>query len=113
MNSRKESNIPFVGLHAHSVAGSPFDVFGYPPEHMDFAYENGMDASLLLTMEHERLSVAGSPRKEDEEGWQRVQTYFLEAYFILLLRSGRKSMKKSRTPPRRSLTMRRTTLVLL
>ena len=44
MNSRTESSIPFVGLHAHSVAGSPFDALGYPPDHMNFAYENGMDA---------------------------------------------------------------------
>ena len=36
--------IPFVGLHAHSVAGSIFDAIGYPQEHMAFAYENGMDA---------------------------------------------------------------------
>ncbi len=41
------SNIPFVGLHAHSVAGSIFDALGYPNEHMDFAYENGMDALAL------------------------------------------------------------------
>ena len=40
-------NIPFVGLHAHSVAGSPFDALGYPQEHMDFAYGNGMDALAL------------------------------------------------------------------
>ena len=25
----------------------PFDALGYPPEHMDFAYENGMDALAL------------------------------------------------------------------
>ena len=47
MQSRNESTIPFVGLHAHSVAGSPFDALGYPQEHMDFAYENGMDALAL------------------------------------------------------------------
>ena len=47
MQSRKESLIPFVGLHAHSVAGSPFDALGYPQEHMDFAYQNGMDALAL------------------------------------------------------------------
>ncbi len=47
MNSRTKSNIPFVGLHAHSVAGSPFDALGYPPDHMDFAYNNGMDALAL------------------------------------------------------------------
>ena len=39
--------IPFVGLHAHSVAGSIFDALGYPQEHMDFAYENGTDALAL------------------------------------------------------------------
>ena len=44
---RKESNLPFVGLHAHSVAGSVFDGFGFPQEHMDFAYENGMNALAL------------------------------------------------------------------
>ena len=47
MNSRTKTSIPFVGLHAHSVAGSPFDALGYPPEHMDFAYDNGMDALAL------------------------------------------------------------------
>ncbi len=41
MNS---DNLPFVGLHAHSVAGSPFDALGYPPEHMDFAMK--MDVML-------------------------------------------------------------------
>ena len=44
---RMKSSVPFVGLHAHSVAGSPFDGFGYPDEHMDFAYENGCDALAL------------------------------------------------------------------
>jgi hypothetical protein len=29
-HSRKASKIPFVGLHAHSVAGSIFDAIGYP-----------------------------------------------------------------------------------
>ena len=42
-----KSHIPFVGLHAHSVAGSPFDALGYPPEHMDYAYENGSTALAL------------------------------------------------------------------
>ena len=43
----KKSNIPFVGLHAHSVAGSPFDALGYPQDHMDYAYENGCEALAL------------------------------------------------------------------
>ena len=40
-------NIPFVGLHAHSVAGSIFDAMGYPNQHIDFAISNGMDALAL------------------------------------------------------------------
>ena len=44
---RAKSKLKFVGLHAHSVAGSPFDALGYPSDHMDFAYENGMDAMAL------------------------------------------------------------------
>ena len=43
----KKSDIPFVGLHAHSVAGSFFDGLGFPGEHMDSAFENGMDALAL------------------------------------------------------------------
>ena len=46
MTNRIESKIPFVGLHAHSGL-SPFDGLGMPGEHMDFAYENGMDALAL------------------------------------------------------------------
>ena len=45
--SRTKSKIPFVGLHAHSVVGSPFDGFGYPQDHMDYAYSNGMGALAL------------------------------------------------------------------
>ena len=35
------NNIKFVGLHAHSGGGSPFDGFGFPQDHMEFAYNNG------------------------------------------------------------------------
>ena len=44
-----EENIPFVGLHAHSVAGSIFDALGYPQEHMDFAYETAWTPWLSRT----------------------------------------------------------------
>ena len=36
MSERKVSNINFVNLHGHSVAGSVFDALGYPNEHIDF-----------------------------------------------------------------------------
>ena len=44
---RATPKLKFAGLHAHSVAGSPFDALGYPAEHMEFAYKNGMDALAL------------------------------------------------------------------
>ena len=48
--NRAEPKLKFVGLHAHSCAGSPFDAMGYPAEHMDFAYENEwMPLRLLIT----------------------------------------------------------------
>ena len=37
----------FINLHAHSGVGSPFDGFGYPQEHMDFAFENGCEGLAL------------------------------------------------------------------
>ena len=44
---RTQSKIKFVGLHAHSVAGSIFDGLGFPQDHMEFAYSNGSDALAL------------------------------------------------------------------
>ena len=32
-------DIKFVGLHAHCGAGSPFDGFGFPQDHMDYAHQ--------------------------------------------------------------------------
>ena len=78
------NKIPFVGLHAHSVAGSIFDAIGYPPEHMDFAYENGMDA-LALT-DHGNMN--GLPyqvmhaKKMKEDGKEFKPIFGVEAYFI-------------------------------
>ena len=78
------SKIPFIGLHAHSVAGSIFDAIGYPQEHMDFAYENGMDA-LALT-DHGNMN--GLPhqvlhaKKMKEEGRDFKPIFGIEAYFL-------------------------------
>ena len=84
MNSRTESSIPFVGLHAHSVAGSPFDALGYPPEHMDFAYENGMDA-LALTDHGNMNGLAWQvlhAKKMKNAGKEFKPIFGCEAYFI-------------------------------
>ena len=49
--SRKTPSIPFVNLHGHSTF-SINDGFGFPQEHMDFAYNNGCDALALTDHGH-------------------------------------------------------------
>ena len=84
MNSSTKSSIPFVGLHAHSVAGSPFDALGYPPEHMDFAYANGMNA-LALTDHGNMNGLAWQvlhAKKLKKAGKEFKPIFGCEAYFI-------------------------------
>ena len=82
--NRKTPSIPFVGLHAHSVAGSIFDAIGYPPEHMDFAYENGAEALALTDhgnmngFSHQLLHL----KKMKTQGKKFKAIYGVEAYFI-------------------------------
>ena len=81
---RKQSEIKFVGLHAHSVAGSIFDAVGYPQAHMDYAYENGCDA-LALTDHGNMNGLAYQvlhARKMQEEGKEFKPIFGCEAYFI-------------------------------
>lgn len=83
MTERVKSNIPFVGLHAHSVAGSPFDALGYPDEHMTAAYENGLDAFALT--DHGNLNgLAGQvlhAKRMHKQGKDFKPIYGVEAYF--------------------------------
>ena len=79
-----KSKIPFVGLHAHSVAGSPFDALGYPQDHMDFAYENGCEA-LALTDHGNMNGMAYQvlhAKKMKEQGKNFKPIFGVEAYFI-------------------------------
>ena len=77
-------DLKFVGLHAHSGVGSPFDGFGYPQEHMDFAYENGSKA-LALT-DHGNMNGFAyqvlHAKKMEKEGKDFKPIYGIEAYFI-------------------------------
>ena len=81
---REQPKIPFVGLHAHSVAGSVFDGFGYPQEHMDFAYKNGMQA-LALT-DHGNMNGMSyqvlHAKKMKEQGRNFKPIFGVEAYFV-------------------------------
>ena len=81
---RTTSKIKFVGLHAHSVAGSIFDALGYPQAHMDYAYENGGDA-LVLTDHGNMNGLAYQvlhARKMQEEGKDFKPIFGCEAYFL-------------------------------
>jgi len=79
-----DKKIPFVGLHAHSVAGSIFDAIGYPDEHMDFCYENGGEA-LALT-DHGNMNGFSHQflhwQKMKAEGKEFKPIYGVEAYFL-------------------------------
>jgi len=76
--------IKFVGLHAHSVAGSIFDAIGYPDAHMDFAYGNGSDA-LALT-DHGNCNGTAAQvlhaKRMQADGKDFKPIYGVEAYFI-------------------------------
>jgi DNA polymerase-3 subunit alpha len=80
---RTKSKIKFVGLHAHSVAGSIFDAIGYPQAHMDFAYDNGCDA-LALTDHGNMNGLAYQvlhAKKMKESGRDFKPIFGCEAYF--------------------------------
>jgi len=80
---RAEPGILFTGLHAHSVAGSIFDAIGHPPEHMDFAYKNGMDA-LALTDHGNMNGLAGQvlhAKQMQADGKDFKPIFGVEAYF--------------------------------
>ena len=74
----------FINLHAHSGVGSPFDGFGYPQEHMDFAYENGCEG-LALT-DHGNMNGFAyqvlHAKKMKKLGKDFKPIFGVEAYFI-------------------------------
>ena len=78
------NKIDFVGLHAHSGVGSPFDGFGHPQEHMDYAFQNG-SAALALTDHGNMNGLAYQvlhAKKMQKEGKDFKPIFGVEAYFI-------------------------------
>ena len=96
--SRVKSSIPFVGLHAHSVAGSPFDGFGYPQEHMDYAYQNGCDALALTDhgnmngLSHQVLHA----KKMKKAGKNFKPIFGVEAYFVPSIKDWKAAYEKAK-----------------
>jgi DNA polymerase-3 subunit alpha len=79
----KLNKIPFVGLHAHD-GFSVGDGLGYPDEHFDFAYSNGLDAHAItnhgnmnslphMVLHHDKMKAEGKEFKV---------IYGMEAYFV-------------------------------
>tara|TARA_E500000305_G_scaffold68669_1_gene54734 strand:+ start:1912 stop:5370 length:3459 start_codon:yes stop_codon:yes gene_type:complete len=102
--NRKQSKINFVGLHAHSVAGSIFDALGYPQDHMDYAYENGNDA-LALTDHGNMNGLAYQvlhAKKMQEEGRDFKPVYGVEAYFLPSIESWRQEYEKAKEDKKRA-----------
>jgi len=94
----KKSSIPFVGLHAHSGVGSPFDGLGYPAEHMDFAFENGSDA-LALTDHGNMNGFAYQVQHAQDmmkEGKDFKPIFGVEAYFLPSISKWRSELEKAK-----------------
>ena len=77
------NNIPFVGLHAHTVGGSPFDALGYASEHMDAAYDNGLDAMAITDHGNQNAlaEMVLHAKKMQKQGKDFKPIYGVEAYF--------------------------------
>ena len=107
--SRKTSKIKFVGLHAHSVAGSIFDALGYPQAHMDFCYNNGGEA-LALTDHGNMNGLAYQvlhAKKMQEEGKDFKPIYGCEAYFIPSLEEWREEYEKAMEDKKRARSIKK------
>jgi DNA polymerase-3 subunit alpha len=107
--SRKDSKIKFVGLHAHSVAGSIFDAIGYPQDHMDFAYENGCDA-LALTDHGNMNGLAYQvlhAKKMQEAGKEFKPIFGCEAYFTPSIAEWQEAYSKAMEDKKRARSIKK------
>lgn len=108
LTQREESSIPFVGLHAHSVAGSIFDALGYPQQHMDYAYNNGMDA-LALTDHGNANGLAYQvihAKKMASEGKIFKPIFGCEAYFVPSIVNWKKDYDIARSAAKNKKTLK-------
>ena len=88
----------FVGLHAHSGTGSPYDGLGYPSQHIDFVLSNGMN-SWALTDHGNGNGLAHAhayAKKLKKKGAGYRQIYGVEFYFVPSLTAWRESYEAHR-----------------
>jgi DNA polymerase-3 subunit alpha len=100
-------DIKFVGLHAHSGVGSPFDGFGYPQDHMSFCYDNGGQA-LALT-DHGNMNGFAyqvlHAKKMKKEGKNFKPIFGVEAYFIPCVNQWRKEYEEYKSDKKKAKTL--------
>ncbi len=97
-------DIKFVGLHAHSGVGSPFDGFGYPQDHMDFCFDNGGQA-LALT-DHGNMNGFAyqvlHAKKMKKLGKDFKPIFGVEAYFIPCVNEWRKQYEEHKADKKKA-----------
>ena len=94
--SRTISNIKFVNLHSHTVAGSVYDAFGFADEHFDFCYNNGGDA-MAITEHGNANSIPHAvlhAKKMLKEGKAFKPIFGCEAYFIPSIKDWKEEYEK-------------------
>ena len=82
MTDRKKSSLKFTNLHGHDTF-SIFDGMGYPDEHIDFAYGNGLDGMAFTnhgSMNSFSYAFMKAKKMKDEGKTDFKVIYGIEAY---------------------------------
>jgi DNA polymerase-3 subunit alpha len=81
MTDRKKPSIPFYNMHGHTTF-SIFDGMGYPDEHADYGFQNGLEG--MAFTEHGNMNSFSyafqKSKKMKEEGKDFKIVYGIEAY---------------------------------
>jgi len=98
------NNIKFVGLHAHCGVGSPFDGFGFPADHMNYAHKNGCEA-LALT-DHGNMNGTSyqvlHAKKMMKEGKNFKPIFGVEAYFVPSVEEWKKTYEEHKADKKKA-----------
>ena len=90
-------DLKFVNLHAHDVY-SIGDGYGYPEEHFDFAYSNGLDAHAITN--HGNMNslphMVQHVKKMKADGKNFKAIYGVEAYFLPSVTEWKEEYEKER-----------------
>jgi DNA polymerase III subunit alpha len=102
-----DSKIPFVGLHAHD-GFSIGDGLGYPDEHFDFAYENGLEAHTITN--HGNMNsvphMVQHLKKMRTEGKEFKAIFGVEAYFVPSIDEWREEYEKAKQNKRNKASLK-------